>query len=290
MPAVSLAGGLTTESEEETWSSFLPLLADQARERGFDLPRPFGVGFNVMNIWQDYDINSFAAKIDGFGIPLEGVEVSEAIGTAYSMDGRIDAWILPFLNVYGVFGYTSGETRAQATVPPSTLNALPGIPPGLFTTPLTFPFDIEYEGFTYGGGATLAYGYKWFFASLDYNYTETDLDIANSSISAHVLTPRVGWNGTVKGMKGAAWVGAMYQDVTQHLEGTIENFQLPLPPPPYGPGPQNLRIQYEAEEEATDPWNMVLGVNLELSRNFNFLIEGGFLGREQLLTALTLRF
>ena len=40
----------------------------------------------------------------------------------------------------------------------------------------------------YGGGATLAFGGKGWFATLTYDLTETDLDVATSSVSAWVVT------------------------------------------------------------------------------------------------------
>lgn len=263
--------------ENESWSSFLPLLGDAARERGYELPLPFGLGFHVMHIWQDYEIKSLDLVLKGpMEVPLRGLQVSSAEGTAYSMDGRLDCWILPWLNVYGVLGYTSGQSKSQATVPASTLAAL-GLPLG---HDLSFPFPLEYDGATYGGGGTLAYGYKHLFGSIDYNYTETDLDIADSSIHAHVLTPRVGWFGEL----GSAYVGAMYQDVAQAFRGSL-NFKVPgpYPIPP-------IPVDYAVDQKATDPWNIIVGANLRLGRHVEFIIEGGFLGREQILTSLTYRF
>lgn len=50
------------------------------------------------------------------------------------------------------------------------------------------PFVLDFEGKTYGGGAVLA--------TLDANYTRTNLDILDGDISALVITPRIGYEFT----------------------------------------------------------------------------------------------
>jgi hypothetical protein len=200
--------------------------------------------------------------------PIDGVEVSTAEGNGYSFDGRLDVWLLPFLKIYGVGGYTKGESRATATIP-----GLGGV---------RFPFVLNYEGFTYGGGATLAYGYKQLFVSLDYNYTETQLDTADSRITAHVLTPRLGWHGKLGKLKGAAWLGTMYQGIGQEFRGTLD---VSLPS---APGP--IPVRYEVDQDATDPWNLIIGLEWQITRHLHFVVEGGVVGREQILTSVTFRF
>ena len=265
----TFAGEPVAAPEKERWSSFLPLWGEEARERGHDLPLPFGLGANFMNIWQDYNIKSVQfTPLVPVPFPIDGVQVSTAEGKGYSIDGRLDFWLLPFLNLYGVVGYTEGESRADATIP------------GLGN--LRFPFELNYEGVTYGGGATLAYGTKHFFASLDYNYTETDLDIADSRITAHVFTPRVGWHGQVGKLKSAAWLGTMYQGIAQEFRGTL-NVSVPGVPGP-------IPVSYAVDEEPTNPWNMVMGLEWQINRHLHFVIEGGVIGREQILSSLTFRF
>jgi len=266
---LAFAGEPAAPAEKERWSSFLPLWGDEARERGHDLPLPFGLGANFMNIWQDYDIKSIQlTPLVPVPFPTDGVEVSTAEGKGYSLDGRLDVWLLPFLNLYGVAGYTKGESEATATIP------------GLGN--LQFPFVLNYEGFTYGGGVTLAYGYKQLFVSLDYNYTETQLDIADSRITAHVFTPRLGWHGQLGKLKGAAWLGTMYQGIDQEFRGTLD---VSLPG---APGP--IPVNYQVDQKPTHPWNLIMGLEWQISRHLHLVVEGGVVGREQILSSLTFRF
>ena len=81
------------------------------------MPLPFGAGVNFMNIWQDYNVDSVQlTPLVPVPFPTDGVQVSPAEGKGYSIDGRLDLWLLPFLNIYGVAGYTKGESRATATM------------------------------------------------------------------------------------------------------------------------------------------------------------------------------
>jgi hypothetical protein len=265
----ALAGEPGSSPASDSPLSFLPIWGAQAREKGYDLPLPMGVGVNFMNIWQDYDINHLKlTPLVPVPIPIDDVEVTRAKGNGYSVDGRVDVWLFPFLNVYGVAGYTKGDSTATATIP-----ALGN---------LQFPFVLNYEGATYGGGVTLVYGYKELFASVDYNYTRTDLDVASSQITANVVTPRVGWHGKVLGFKGSAWLGAMYQGIDQEFRG-----QLSVSVPGL---PGAVPVSYAVDESATRPWNMVFGIQWEISPHWHWAIEGGAIGREQVLTSLTFRF
>jgi hypothetical protein len=264
-----LAGDPASTSPNDSPFSVLPIWGEQAREKGYDLPLPVGVGVSFMNIWQDYDIKDVQfTPLVPLPFPIGGVEVSRAEGDGYSLDGRVDVWLFPFLNVYGVLGYTKGDSGATATIP------------GLGN--LQFPFVLDYEGVTFGGGATVAYAYKQLFASVDYNYTLTDLDIADSKITAHVVTPRVGWHGDLGGLKGAAWIGTMYQGIAQEFRGQLSVSVPGLPGP--------IPVRYAVDQEATDPWNLIFGIEWQISPHWDFVVEGGVLGREQVLTSLTFRF
>ncbi|ECD7244684.1 hypothetical protein E5103_25235, partial [Salmonella enterica subsp. enterica serovar Florida] len=46
-------------------NSFLPLLGDVARAHGYDLPEPFGINVNYMNMRQNIDVDSI--RFSGLG-------------------------------------------------------------------------------------------------------------------------------------------------------------------------------------------------------------------------------
>ncbi|WP_182853169.1 hypothetical protein [Arsenophonus endosymbiont of Aleurodicus floccissimus] len=74
---------------------------------------------------------------------------------------KLDTWLFPFLNIYGVYGKTKGSSKTK----------LAGV--YFAGAELDFarnmPFVLDFEGKTYSGGAVLASGYKQFFTTLNAN-------------------------------------------------------------------------------------------------------------------------
>ncbi|HEY5912378.1 MAG TPA: hypothetical protein VJA21_17390 [Verrucomicrobiae bacterium] len=54
--------------------------------------------------------------------------------------------------------------------------------------------------------------------------------------------------------------------------------------------PGAVPVRYEVDQEPTNPWNLLMGFEWEISRHVHFVLEGGVVGREQILTSLTYRF
>jgi len=77
---------------------------------------------------------------------------------------RFDAWLLPFINVYGLFGYVHNDSTTRGTVTVPALG-LPGSRTFYFSGKTTL------DGFVGGGGVTLAGGYRELFFMADVNYT-----------------------------------------------------------------------------------------------------------------------
>lgn len=181
---------------------------------------------------------------------------------------RADVWLFPFLNLYGIGGYSGGKADLNLTV-------LPGVQ-GL-SQKVRIP-TIEYEGPTYGGGAVLAGGYKKLFVMVDCNYTITDLDLLDSDVDTLVVDWRIGWRQRLGRVHGSLWLGAMYQNASQTMTGTV--FLSPEDPP----------LRFEVDQTTDKPWNLLIGTQWELGRHWWVLVEGGLGERNQLLGSLSYRF
>ena len=203
------------------------------------------------------------------GLPAQSAKLQSR---ATSTTAKLDAWLLPFLNVYGVAGYVDGETTASGF-------SGGGLPPELASL-LPNSFSIAYSGPVYGAGITLAAGYNQYFASVDANYTESDLDIGDSTIEAFVISPRIGVTGSLGGLNGSLYVGAMYQDVDEQQNGTV-NF------PVMG---QAVPVGYDVISEAEEQWNYLVGANLKAGESWNYGIEVGFSDRTHVMATLNYRF
>ncbi len=204
---------------------------------------------------------------------------------------KLDSWIFPFLNVYGVYGKTKGTSK-------SNLDSiyLPGTEPGKPAWD-NLPFELNFKGKTFGGGATFAGGYNQFFATLDANYTRTNLDILDGDISAFVLTPRIGYefvfNPLISGQgntKVQVWVGAMYQDITQRFKGDVSKLDLPPELSLFDLIKDQTDIKFDVKQHLAHKWNNTVGARFEVTRNFNITSEVGFGNRNTFFVSGEFRF
>ena len=276
--AAAIAVVSTTSAQAGSLSDSLPL--GKSLAAGHELPLPLGISANVFFMEQDMEAQSIAVDIPPLplptgplqlppGLPAESAKLESRVTTTTA---KIDAWLLPFLNVYGVAGYVDGETTASGF-------SVGGLPPELASL-LPNSFAIAYSGSTYGVGGTLAAGYNQFFVSLDANYTESDLDIGDSTIEAFVISPRVGITGDLGGLNGALYVGAMYQDVDEQQNGTVKF-------PIMG---TSVPVGYDVISAAKEEWNYLVGANLKASESWNYGIEVGFSDRTHVMATLNYRF
>ena len=276
--AAAIAVAFNTSAQAGSLSDSLPL--GKSLAAGHELPLPLGISANVFFMEQDMEAQSIAVDIPPLplptgplqlppGLPAESAKLESRVTTTTA---KIDAWVLPFLNVYGVAGYVDGETTASGF-------SVGGLPPELASL-LPNSFAIAYSGSTYGVGGTLAAGYNQFFASLDANYTESDLDIGDSTIEAFVISPRIGITGDLGGLSGALYVGAMYQDVDEQQNGTVKF-------PIMG---TSVPVGYDVISAAKEEWNYLVGANLKASESWNYGIEVGFSDRTHVMATLNYRF
>ena len=276
--AAAIAVASNTSAQAGSLSDSLPL--GKSLAAGHELPLPLGISANVFFMEQDMEAQSIAVDIPPLplptgplqlppGLPAESAKLESRVTTTTA---KIDAWVLPFLNVYGVAGYVDGETTASGF-------SVGGLPPELASL-LPNSFAIAYSGSTYGVGGTLAAGYNQFFASLDANYTESDLDIGDSTIEAFVISPRVGITGDLGGLSGAFYVGAMYQDVDEQQNGTVK---FPI-------AGVSVPVGYDVISAAKEEWNYLVGANLKASESWNYGIEVGFSDRTHVMATLNYRF
>jgi hypothetical protein len=268
------SGKETTNTCEDRWSNFLPIWGKAACERGYVLPRPFGISMGYMHQEQPFDVGD--VFVNGIDVKTPGVAVVNEVQneeSTYVM--RFDAWILPFWNVYGLLGRTKGEAIGplQINLEPvfPILCGLPGNNCLIDTT-----FDIHYKADVVGYGTTIAGGYKDFFGMVDINRTTADLDISITDAKATVISSRIGWNGKLGGFTGVLWLGAMYQDIAQTLD-----LQLDI-------GDDILEVSIDQSTQV--PWNFLIGGQWDVNRSFSVLAEFGFGKRKSQMLNLTYRF
>ena len=300
--SVSQSGGTALNSEGSldtrtpaSQSRVLPIWGDEARARGYDLPEPFGVGYTYMNLRQDVVVDKIgfnsSTKLGQRMLSKVLIDVGHTRSSNESHMLKLDSWIFPFMNVYGIYGKTKGSSTAQ-------LNSVTFSGKNLVNNQ---PFILDYEGKSYGGGFTLAGGYNQYFATFDLNYTKTNLDILDGNIKALVITPRVGYEFVFSPLiagqgntKLQVWTGAMYQDITQRFKGDVSKLTLPeqLDQMMNNSFSQKLmgNIKFDVEQHLAHKWNNIIGARLEVTRNFNVITEFGFNNRNSFLVSGEFRF
>ena len=243
----------SAEAEPKRWSAFLPLMAEEARRRGYDLPLPFGITLIYNYLERDILVNDLSIGIDG--APVSSVSSYVDLGSTSHVHvglARADVWLLPFLNLYMLLGGIDNVSTTRAFV------TLPG--PGSQT--LEFTGETQLNGFVGGGGLTVAAGYEQFFLMADANYTQTDLGF-DDSFRALVMSTRAGWHGRVGGLASRFWAGIMYWDTRNIARATIDV-------------PNVGRVRFEADQGPLNPWNPSIGASAAFSKQWEAFAEYGF--------------
>ncbi len=239
--------------------SRLPFLKDKAGD--IELPRPWGIGMDFYTMDQDYDIEFL--RFDLPGISLGDPSLLVVTNEVQHFDIKLDAWILPFLNVFAILGRIDSDTVLDLSQAP-----VQGLPFPLGKLP------VSTEGTVTGLGFTLAYGNTDWFTTLTATVTETDLSgDFDSNIDTTTLQPRI---GLVRG-PWQFWVGGLYLDTEESHSGTVV---LPV----LG------AVPFDVVLGGSDDWNTAIGVRHIFSEHSSLTFEVGFGGREHTLFNFEYRF
>jgi hypothetical protein len=241
---------------------------DMAGDR--NLPRAFGIGIDYFNMDQPYQIDSLSFVVPPPIVlpPITDPSIILVNNEIEHVDLKLDVWLFPFLNVFGIYGTIDGRTEVD-------LSAV-GIP-------LLDTVSLNYDGDVYGGGMVLAVGGDKWFASLTGTYTDTDLSGGfNSSVEATAIQPRIGVRATET---TEVWIGGYFIDAEETHSGTIL-----LDLGAAGPGfpiPIGFAVDLSQEED----FNFSIGLHSMFSEHWEATVEiGGGGDRDTALANLTYRF
>ncbi len=273
-----------TQNAVEPITRKLPIWGEKVRAMGYDLPLPFGAGVNFVYMEQGLDIRNLKIGFGNANQEVERVTFSDASATDTAAAARLDLWLLPFANIYGIIGTIDGKTKLDVNLPGITVN-VPGIGPVPIVDPATINFDIDYNGTTYGGGITLAGGYKDFFGSLDANYTYTNINLVDGDIKTLTISPRLGVLVDPSIIKGslAFWIGAMYMDYKQTVTDSVNLKELDSRLP-------SADLDFEIDIKNEEHWNFLMGGQWEITKRWQITAEGGVGNRRQIVLGSSFRF
>ena len=266
--------GKTPEIKEvEPLVDWLPIWGKEARERGFDLPLPLGVGLTYTYIRQNMVVSDVAIAGNPVGVTLRDADTVTDTGVL-----RGDAWLFPFLNVYALVGQTAGVTR----------------PVLVFANGQVLTSEAKYNRFSYGGGATIAGGWKSWFGTLDANWTtgpivnDAGQQTIDEPIQTITVTPRFGTLfSSGRFGTGAVYVGGMYMLATSEIRAVFDLRQHPV----LAALVRSNSLDVTARVKPKDPWNLLLGASWQPNKRWALTAEvGGVMDRTHFIASAMYRF
>ena len=202
-------------ADSKRWSSFLPLMGEEATKRGIELPLPFGAGLVYYHLSRDIEISD--VRIGRNGAPPTSVSDYAQLSARADVDNlnaKLDAWILPFVNVYAIAGYIWNSSATRIDV------ALPPLSSGGPTRQRELEVATAMEGSVGGVGITLAGGYGPYFMTYDANFAQADLGF-DDRFKAVVTSIRGGWNGKAGARPLRLWASVTDWNTFATASGTV---------------------------------------------------------------------
>lgn len=296
-----------------------PVFGQGAYSKGFDIPYPAGIMGNYIWLDQGLLITDLQLGIttDDVDIPLtpvDFIQFGDNKNTSYSINIRPDLWILPFLNVYGLFGYGRSHTEVFLTAPIELKSVVDQ--------------SIRTAGFGIMGAGGI--GPVWF--SADFNLTWTKPELLEEPTKVNIVGLRLGHTFVFKEKPErnvALWVGGMRLSMSTETVGAIKLIDA-LPPEAWerkdeivndywdwydslGPGDIAKKkiadeiltpivdridmadgdtfISYAMNKQTKQLWNGLVGVQFQLNKRWMFRSEGGIIGdRKSFLASINYRF
>lgn len=277
-----------------------PLLGSKMVARGFNVQYPVGAMLNYSVGSQKVTISDLQVGIGAIApVELDFVKFGEVKASLNAVTTRVDLWVLPFLDVYGIIGAVWSTTHVNVTAP------------------LQFSTKANFKGYTMGLGTTLAGGYHNIITINDFNYTWTDLDRLHEKVKTFMVTPRVGYNFVFpkdRNKSIALWVGttgifvnkgttgsinvsdvvhnipeeklqhivdeteAWYQSLTRPQQAVVKEIAQKLLDRIHGNNPDGVMINYSLSKKPQSNWSLVAGGQFQFNKRWQARVEVGFLG------------
>jgi len=291
-----------------------PLLGSKAFEKGFNIPYSSGAMLNYFTAKQDVVISEISIGFNNSEMTdlTDLLEFGTVNARATSVNIRPDLWVLPFFNVYGIFGKAWAQTEIE----------------------LSYPIELKavanLEGTSLGFGVTGAGGFGKYFFVVDGNWIWTTMSNFEAPVRSYTFSGRLGRAfrlGSNPESNIAVWAGGMRIKMGGVTEGSIllndilpdetwnrrdeivENYrnwydndasipQKLIADQVLTPIIDHLEvadgsgtIKYRLRKEPKQEWNFIIGGQYQLNKHHQFRTEGGILGnRKSLLLSYNYRF
>lgn len=282
---VFILSGTATAAVNQLLPLDLSSVPEQTRSQ---LPLPYGLSVNYTYVSEDLDISKFNLQVNGNPVPSGLVSLDSLHQRTQAETVRVDAWLLSFLDLYGVGGFVNGTAnnldinianQAQIASNPSYQQFLQNLPTGMLSalsSDLSSLSSIDYHGTVYGFGAMFGGGYGHFFYSYDVNFTWTNINRLQTSVNSLIQEFRIRYKMDAFENKVSVYTGASNEDIKARQSGTYNL--------------NGTHLEYSLEARSAYPWNALIGTEVEFTPHWNLVIQDGFSGRNQITSSLGYRF
>ncbi|MEM8661071.1 MAG: hypothetical protein AAGF35_09315 [Pseudomonadota bacterium] len=261
--------------EREQSKDLFPLFRERAIENGTVLPFPYGLSVVGTHYVEDLELDKLTIKRRGkpnIVIKDESVLVPEDL-SLYNVSFRVDAWILPYMNVYALLGRTQVDFDLEVD-----LNfEIDGVKVDYQNT-----FDFEAGRNSYTVGTILAYGLGNWFGMVDLRYAQTDFSLSTTGPQTYTTIARVGWNGRIGPLKGMLWAGALKQEVDFALTTNSDEVELI---------PRRLDVtEIDIRFGSRHGYTPMIGSRWDMDSHWSLAVEYSFLDREYFNAVMMFRY
>jgi hypothetical protein len=297
-----------------------PILGDKVYKKGFDIPFPIGIMINNFYGNQDMELSNLRIGVKTPDTTLGPADFSEVIvfekvnAEVYNINTRIDLWVLPFLNVYGLFMYIPYAKTEVVLSEPVQLSSAP-----------------EQSGWNWGLGIMGAGGVGPFWLQGDYNLTWSEMELLDNKVFTQVVGIRLGqvFPSKVSPEKNVSfWIGAMgiflnnetvgevsldealpdipqekideikqsysewYNGLSQTGQQVADKILQRLQDKVNGRPTGDTYITYEMDKAPKSRWAGLVGAQYQFNKRWQLRAESNFIGKDRfsLLLSINYRF
>lgn len=204
--------------ETSGYPYMLPIWGEAVTKKGFDLP--YSAGLSMQYVTQESDIAINNLSIGFNNGPMyslsEVVRFNSATAQTSGINLRPDIWLLPFLNVYGLFAQSRSSTAIDAGIwVPDSTNTWHEVMP--------LSTKADFNGTTVGFGLTPTMGIGGGWLALDMNFAWTDIEALDAPAYTFVFGPRMGKTFKLddEEMNIAVWVGGFRLLLSSSTSGSL---------------------------------------------------------------------
>lgn len=270
-----------TVAEGAEYTRMLPLYAQEALDLGHELPSPYGISIMATQAYQVPLLSDFSANINGLSIG--GLEFESTAIQSTGKQLKLDAWVLPFLNVYAVAGKLKGKADIALRLDGEAA-ALFGALSLPCTTCSSLVMKTSYRGETVTLGFTAFGSWGQYFVALPVAYTWSDIDILSSHISTITASPRFGTYYVSDWGNAAVYAGASHMSVDSSVAGSVDLKTV-------FPDMDSMPVEFSLNYKLSDSWSYVLGFDWEINKHWNVQAEGNIGDSyKTVVSSLTYRF